>query len=91
MKSDTRSPKLTEKMNEIQQKVISMPQGGDLESLIESGLGEINKILFEELITLRDQVSRPNRTAFSPCDMSGLPKRGDSMVGDAKAKGGLDA
>jgi len=62
---------LNEKVDTLKKRVEEMELGGDLEGLIEEGLSEINKLLYEQLLSLRDQAASA-KADFSPSGMSQL-------------------
>jgi len=77
MANDSRSQVLNEKVDALKKRVAEMEPGGDLEGVIEDGLSEINKYLYEDLLSLRDQVAL-SKADFSPSAMSQVSKTNES-------------
>jgi len=53
-------------LQKLQARVREMPRGGDLESLIEEGLAEINREFFESCVSARQETSASSESGGFP-------------------------
>ena len=68
-------------LQQLQAKVQAMPRGGNLESLVDEGLKEVDREAFEVILSARHQ-----QTAASEPEDSPPPYRVSSMQRDAAAR-----
>jgi len=77
---------LLEKIQTLQARVDALEPGDDLEGLIEEGLKEIDREVYQEMLAARERAAS-NEAAFPPSGMSAL-RQGANESGASEAPPG---
>ena len=76
---------VAEKIEQLMVRVREMKQGGDLESLILEGIGEINRLIQEEALQERSKALCGG--VFFPSEMCAVRGQGDARCGTEEPDG----